>query len=194
MVGVTLSPAQLEYARQRMQRNGLQDQVRLELCDYRDVVGEKFDYIVSIEMFEAVGERWWPSYFSTLQRMLAPNGRAVVQSITIDDALFPRYRARYRFHPAACLPRRHAAEPAGFRQTGREGRVCGCVMPSLLVRITHVLWPGGQPVSNSSGRLSSRSVLISDFCVYGAFIWPTVRPGFNSGCTDVMQFELEHRQ
>jgi len=88
---ITLSRAQLEFAAARITAAGLDQQVELHLIDYRDVRGE-FDYIVSIEMFEAVGERFWPTYFKAVHDRLKRGGRAVIQSITIDEAAFPRYR------------------------------------------------------------------------------------------------------
>lgn len=91
VAGVTLSNEQLVYARQRIADVGLGDQVDLQLIDYRDVRGQ-FDYVVSIEMFEAVGERFWPTYFAAVHARLKPGGRAVVQSITIAENAFHRYR------------------------------------------------------------------------------------------------------
>ena len=89
--GVTLSPAQLEWSQARAQRKGFADLAEFSLTDYRDIRGE-YDHIVSIEMFEAVGERFWPSYFEQLGRSLKPGGRAVVQSITIANERFGAYR------------------------------------------------------------------------------------------------------
>jgi len=91
VLGITLSPSQLEFARARAQRGGYADRVDFELCDYRDVRG-RYDHVVSIEMIEAVGERFWPTYFAQLSALLKPGGRCVVQAITIADALFARYR------------------------------------------------------------------------------------------------------
>jgi len=91
VTGLTLSTEQHAWATRRLADAGLGEQARFLLQDYRDEKGQ-FDAIVSIEMFEAVGERYWPSYFETLQRCLRPGGRAVVQTITIDDTLFERYR------------------------------------------------------------------------------------------------------
>ena len=88
---ITLSRAQLEFAAARITAASLDQLVELHLIDYRDVRGE-FDYIVSIEMFEAVGERFWPTYFKAVHDRLKRGGRAVIQSITIDEAAFPRYR------------------------------------------------------------------------------------------------------
>jgi cyclopropane-fatty-acyl-phospholipid synthase len=88
---LTLSKEQLTYARKRIERAGLSSQVELRLQDYRDVAG-KFDRIVSIEMFEAVGEAHWASYFQQLRSCLKPQGRAGLQIITIGDERFEGYR------------------------------------------------------------------------------------------------------
>ncbi|NJR72213.1 MAG: class I SAM-dependent methyltransferase [Gammaproteobacteria bacterium] len=74
----------------------MSDSASFALIDYRDVT-TKYDYVVSIEMFEAVGERYWPTYFRTVHERLKPNGRAVIQAITIDEDAFPRYRATSDF-------------------------------------------------------------------------------------------------
>ncbi|AMJ62023.1 SAM-dependent methyltransferase [Bosea sp. PAMC 26642] len=108
VTAITLSPAQLDAAQRRVAEAGLAEQVSLHLQDYRDISG-KFDRIVSIEMIEAVGRAYWPSYFATLSRSLRPGGRAVLQAITIDDGVFEAYQQgtdfiqRYIF-PGGCLP------------------------------------------------------------------------------------------
>lgn len=87
--GITLSEEQHHYANQRlMNRN---DNANIVLEDYRKQDG-KFDYIVSIEMFEAVGEKFWPVYFSKLSSLLKNKGKAVIQTITINDDYFESYR------------------------------------------------------------------------------------------------------
>jgi cyclopropane-fatty-acyl-phospholipid synthase len=93
---LTISPAQKAYAEERMRRNGLSDQVEIRLEDYRDHVGT-YDGVASIEMFEAVGEPYWPSYFAKVFSCLKEGARAALQIITIDDELFPRYRQRVDF-------------------------------------------------------------------------------------------------
>ncbi len=93
---LTISPAQRDYAMARMQREGLSGQVDIRLEDYRDHQGT-YDSIASIEMFEAVGEAYWPSYFAKIRGSLNDGGRAALQVITIDDHLFPRYRQRVDF-------------------------------------------------------------------------------------------------
>ncbi len=91
VTGITLSQAQLEFARARMAHAGIESQVDLRLIDYRDLGGQ-FDNIVSVEMFEAVGERYWRRFFEVLRERLKPGGRAAVQAITIDAQVFERYR------------------------------------------------------------------------------------------------------
>jgi cyclopropane-fatty-acyl-phospholipid synthase len=91
LTGVTLSTEQLAYARQRLADAGLGERTDLRLQDYRDIADAPFDAVVSIEMFEAVGRSFWPSYFETVKRCLKPGGRACIQTITIRDDLFERY-------------------------------------------------------------------------------------------------------
>jgi cyclopropane-fatty-acyl-phospholipid synthase len=118
VTGLTISPAQHKFASQRL--NGAAD-IRLE--DYRRCKG-KFDNIVSIEMFEAVGEHYWPAYFACLAERLKRGGSAIVQTITIKDELFSGYRTRSDFvrhyvFPGGMLPSlarfREEAEKAGLK-------------------------------------------------------------------------------
>lgn len=129
VTAITLSPAQLEYAQRRIAEAGLADKVELRLQDYRDVVGQ-FDRIVSIEMIEAVGRDYWPTYFAALSRSLTAGGHAVLQSITIDDALFEPYQQGTDFiqrfiFPGGCLPSVPAlvgaAKAAGLVEIERVG-------------------------------------------------------------------------
>ncbi|MEE9924629.1 MAG: cyclopropane-fatty-acyl-phospholipid synthase [Brucella anthropi] len=96
VTGITLSPSQLAWAKAAVENGGLSDAVDLRLQDYRDVQGQ-FDRIVSIEMFEAVGEAYWPEYFTTLKRCLKPGGRAVLQVISIEEARYENYRRKADF-------------------------------------------------------------------------------------------------
>lgn len=90
VTGITLSREQYEFARSRVRRAGLQDLVDIRLCDYRDL-DETFDHVVSIEMFEAVGQRYWQQYFDMVARCLRPGGRAAFQIITICEEMFEHY-------------------------------------------------------------------------------------------------------
>jgi cyclopropane-fatty-acyl-phospholipid synthase len=108
VTAVTISRAQYEFARKRLFDQGLSDKVEVRLTDYRDVQGS-FDRVASIEMFEAVGEAYWPAYFGKLRDVLSPGGRAGLQIITIRDELFSVYRRRSDFmrkyiFPGGMLP------------------------------------------------------------------------------------------
>lgn len=121
VVGLTLSAEQKKYADDRMKRAGLSQQVEIRLQDYRHVEGQ-FDKIVSIEMFEAVGEENWPVYFNIVKERLAPGGSAALQIITIDQSLFPSYRRRIDFiqryiFPGGMLPSHEALS----REINRQG-------------------------------------------------------------------------
>jgi cyclopropane-fatty-acyl-phospholipid synthase len=108
VTGLTLSKEQLAHAKDLVSRDGLSANADLRLQDYRDVDGD-FDRIVSIEMLEAVGERFWPTYFETLRKRLKRGGRAILQVITIHEQHIDSYRRntdfiqRYIF-PGGMLP------------------------------------------------------------------------------------------
>lgn len=123
VTGVTLSSEQLNSANERLFRLGKASQADLRLQDYRDISDAPFDAICSIEMVEAVGREYWPTYFATVSKLLKPGGYACVQSIVIDDALFERYVGSTDFiqqyiFPGGCLPCprefRRQAEAAGL--------------------------------------------------------------------------------
>ncbi len=108
VTAVTLSRAQAEWARRAIAAAGLSELVEIRLQDYRNIT-ETFDRIVSIEMFEAVGESYWPGYFDTLRNRLRPDGKATLQVITIADERFASYRRnpdfiQLRVFPGGMLP------------------------------------------------------------------------------------------
>ncbi|WP_435659431.1 class I SAM-dependent methyltransferase [Leisingera caerulea] len=108
VTGLTISKEQLRFARERLEKAGLSDRVELRLQDYRDCRGQ-FDGIASIEMFEAVGEKYWPAYFSTIRDRLKPGGQATLQIITVADRRWEVYRKGVDFiqkhiFPGGMLP------------------------------------------------------------------------------------------
>ncbi len=125
VTALTISEEQLAWAQRRVAEAGLGDRVEVRFQDYRDVEG-RFDAIVSIEMFEAVGEAYWSVYFDKLRALLAPGGRCGLQVITIDDRWFEGYRRnvdfiqRYVF-PGGMLPSSRALREAA----GAAGLVAG---------------------------------------------------------------------
>jgi cyclopropane-fatty-acyl-phospholipid synthase len=108
VIGLTISRQQMDYASKRIFKAGLSDKVKIRFQDYRDEKGV-YDHIASIEMFEAVGERFWPAYFSRLSTSLRPGGTAGLQVITISEPNFKLYRQRPDFiqryvFPGGMLP------------------------------------------------------------------------------------------
>ena len=115
VTGITISREQYDFARQRIFNAGLSERADIQLIDYRDV-GGRFDRVASIEMFEAVGEEYWPAYFGKIRDVLKPDGGAGLQIITIDDAVFAGYRRRTDFiqkyiFPGGMLPSESALKP-----------------------------------------------------------------------------------
>ncbi len=108
VTGLTISREQRDYAVERMRRAGLSDRVEIKLQDYRDEQGT-YDGIASIEMFEAVGEKYWPVYFRTLRERLKPGGNATLQIITVQDRRWHVYKRGVDFiqkfiFPGGMLP------------------------------------------------------------------------------------------
>jgi cyclopropane-fatty-acyl-phospholipid synthase len=129
VTGITISQEQFDYATKRIKDAGLDDLVTILLKDYRDL-DQSYDRIVSIEMFEAVGEAYWPTYFETLSRCLDRGGKAALQVITIDDDVFDDYRKEPDFiqqyiFPGGMLPSMPAlVDPirnAGLRMEAADG-------------------------------------------------------------------------
>jgi cyclopropane-fatty-acyl-phospholipid synthase len=126
VTGLTISQAQHDFAVDRIARAGLSDRVKIKLQDYRDERGS-YDGIASIEMFEAVGERYWPVYFESLRERLKPGRHATLQIITIADNRWDLYRKGVDFiqkyiFPGGMLPApsvlRAEVEKAGLRVKG----------------------------------------------------------------------------
>jgi cyclopropane-fatty-acyl-phospholipid synthase len=119
VTGLTLSREQLAFAQERMRRLGLEDRVTLKLQDYRDETGV-YDGVASIEMFEAVGEKYWPVYFDTLRRCLKPGRNATLQIITIADHRWEIYRASVDFIQKYIFPGGMLPSPSILRQEARR--------------------------------------------------------------------------
>jgi cyclopropane-fatty-acyl-phospholipid synthase len=119
VTGLTLSREQLEYARHRLACLGHSESTSIEFRDYRDEAGT-YDAVVSIEMFEAVGERWWPAYFGKVAAALRPGGKAVIQAIVIADELFERYRKGSDFIQQYIFPGGMLASPSRIRALAQE--------------------------------------------------------------------------
>ncbi len=186
VTGLTLSAEQLTHARRRLGAHAA-----IELRDYRDERG-RYDAVVSIEMIEAVGERWWPAYFAKIAEVLPAGGRALVQAIVIDDALFERYRAgsdfiqKYIF-PGGMLPSpvrfEFEAAAAGLRvmEAHRFGSDYARTLAAWRGRF-HARWEEARALG-----FDERFRRLWEF--YLAYC----EAGFASGSTDVVQYLLVKR-
>jgi cyclopropane-fatty-acyl-phospholipid synthase len=192
VTGITLSKEQLAYAQARMEKAGLAAQVTLRLEDYRDTRGT-FDRIASIEMFEAVGEEYWPAYFATLRERLAPGGRAGLQVITIEDRLFADYRKtadfiqRYVF-PGGMLPSpsRLKQEIAAAGLTLGAERWFGVDYAETLRRWRHDFVAGWDRIASLHTQYDGRFKRLWEFYLGYCEV------GFDAGFTDVGQI-LVHK-
>ena len=115
VTGLTISKEQLDFARKRIKNNGLGDKVNLKLQDYRDETGV-YDGVASIEMFEAVGEKYWPIYFNKVKQCLKPGKQATLQIITIHDARWEVYRKGVDFIQKYIFPGGMLPSPTVLRQ------------------------------------------------------------------------------
>ena len=185
VTGLTLSPAQLAWAQKRV------PQADLRLQDYRDTQ-EKFDHIVSIEMFEAVGEKFWDSYFKTIADALKPGGRAVVQSITIRDDLFSSYRKGTDFiqqyvFPGGMLPSRSAFRAAAEKRglVVKDEFSFGLDYARTLAEWRFAFEARWPEIAAQGFDENFRRLWRMYLCYCEA--------GFLAGNVDVVQFELAHR-
>ncbi|HRH73781.1 MAG TPA: cyclopropane-fatty-acyl-phospholipid synthase family protein [Zoogloea sp.] len=190
VLGLTLSREQLGWARARAEQGGWADGADFELCDYRDVRGS-YDHIVSIEMMEAVGERFWPGYFAQIRDRLKPGGRAVVQTITIADALFAGYRKGTDFIQRYVFPGGMLPSPEVF---GRHVRRAGLVMRGDLAfgqdyAETLVRWREGFEAALPEVRALGYD---ERFVRLWRFYLAYCEAGFRAGTVDVHQFQLSH--
>lgn len=190
VTGVTLSTEQLAEARERVQAAGCAEHIELRLQDYRDIADEPFDAIVSIEMFEAVGREYWPSFFATVRDKLKPGGRACIQTITIRDDLFERYVRGTDFiqqyiFPGGLLPCplafKAAAEKAGLAVVGELS--FGRDYAETLMRWRHQFLAQQARVLEIGFDQS--------FMRIWEFYLAYCEAAFEAGNTDVVQFTLQ---
>lgn len=183
---LTISPAQHDYAVERMKRLGLSDKVDIRLLDYRDVSGQ-FDAIVSIEMFEAVGEQYWDDYFRQIEACLKPGGKAGLQIITIRDDLFEDYRERPDFiqkyiFPGGMLPSVSRLE-AHSRKAGLE--ILSETGFGHDYALTLKLWAQRFEAAWNEGRITGFDMAFRKLWL---FYLAYCEAGFRTGRIDVVHF------
>lgn len=191
VTGVTISREQHDYARRRLFEAGLAERADIRLIDYRDVEG-RFDRVASIEMFEAVGREYWPTYFDKVHEVLAPGGRAGLQIITIQDDLFDEYDARTDFiqkyvFPGGSLPSEARMAPvldrAGLSVAGVER--FGVDYADTLAEWARRFEAAWADIVRNGAGFDDR------FRRLWRFYLAYCEAGFRSGRTDVIQMALE---
>ena len=193
VTGVTLSTEQLAFAQRRLHDAGLADQADLRLQDYRDLSAQTdgpYDAVASIEMFEAVGRKYWPGFFAQLNALLKPGGRACIQSITIRDDLFARYVDSTDFIQQYIFPGGLLPSPSAFREQAAAAglRIVGELRFGPDYAETLRRWRLrflAQEAAVRRLRFDGRFMRIWEF--YLAYC----EAAFATGNTDVMQFTLE---
>ena len=185
--GITLSTEQLAYSQQRLQPYKT---AHMALEDYRLQQGT-FDRIVSIEMFEAVGEKFWSTYFQKLQSLLKSNGRAVIQVITMNDKDFPRYRKGGDFIRSYIFPGGMLPSPSKFSEHARKADL-HC--ENIYCFGQHYARTLQTWLNNFDARHSQILQLGFDegFMRLWRFYLAGCIAGFKTGRTDVMQVDLVH--
>lgn len=190
VTGVTISKEQLDYARTRLERAGLADRVDLQFRDYRDIVGS-YDHIVSIEMIEAVGERYWPDYFATLKRHVVPGGSAIVQAIVIADDFFERYRHHPDFIQTYVFPGGMLLSPSSLKEQCRQAGLKIAELYSFGLDYARTLetWLGRfDRVADQVGRMGFDERFRRMWRYYLAYC----AAGFSTRRTDVLQAHFRH--
>jgi cyclopropane-fatty-acyl-phospholipid synthase len=119
VTGITLSDEQFAHAVSAVEQAGLEGMVDIRMQDYRDVP-ETYSAIASIEMFEAVGEKWWPAFFTNVRDRLDDAGRAAIQTITICEESFEAFRKRVDFTQRYIFPGGMLPSPARFAEVAHE--------------------------------------------------------------------------
>lgn len=188
--GVSISRAQIDYAQRRLAEQGVAAQTAVEFCDYRDLGGQ-YQHIVSIEMFEAVGETYWPIYCQQLKKNLAADGRIALQVITIDHERFESYRRTPDFiqrhvFPGGMLPSKQRLI-AELNQAGLEVTDVYAFGKDYATTLVHwrrrfdAAWSAIEPLGFDS-RFKRLWHYYLAYC----------EAGFNNNAIDVVQLAARH--
>ena len=189
VTGITISKEQFAFANHMLGEAGLGDKVDLRLMDYRDLEG-RFDKIVSIEMFEAVGKDYWPTYFAIMSKVLKRGGRAVIQSITIDHAAYHSYANQPDFIQRYIFPGGMLPSPNRFtRIADQAGLAC--------LDVHHFGWSYAQTLKRWQHNFGGVENDVrdlgfdTDFIRLWHFYFSYCISGFDSGRTGVGQYTLQ---
>lgn len=171
VTSLTISQAQHDEAKRRVFEAGLSDKIDVRLQDYRDIDGQ-YDGIASIEMFEAVGEKYWPAFFGKVRDSLDHGGRAALQIITIDDNDFARYRRGVDFIQRYIFP--------------------GGMLPSL-TELRRQVDGAGLAVEDVHGFGQCYAATLAEWRQRFLNAWPTIKPmGFDEQFRRMWEYYLSY--
>ncbi len=192
VTGITISKEQYDFTKNRLRTAGLDHMTDIVMQDYRKL-NQRFDKIVSIEMFEAVGERYWPVYFKTIANCLKDGGKAALQVITIDHKAFLEYRTQPDFiqkyiFPGGMLPSIKALDDP-LKTAGLSLHFCqgygqdyARTLAEWKVRF-HQAWPELATITKFDDRFKRMWELYLSYC----------EGGFKAGMIDVKQMLITHK-
>ena len=188
---ITISQKQFDFAAKRIFDNGLNEKIRIKLKDYRDVK-DKYNSIASIEMIEAVGKNYLPSYFNTIKSNLSQNGKAAIQAITISDSLFDRYKTKQDFiqkyiFPGGFLPSKESL----YKLSSSQGLTIE-KYDSYGFHYSNTLKLWRDEFLNKWDQISKQGFDLN-FKRMWHFYLSYCEAGFNSKNIDLIQFSLQNR-
>jgi cyclopropane-fatty-acyl-phospholipid synthase len=185
ITGITLSDEQHDFAQAR-----LMNKAKIKLEDYRHQQG-KYDQIVSIEMFEAVGEKYWPVYFNKIKELLADGGKAIIQTITVDDREFENYKRRTDFIRSYIFPGGMLPSPSRFDAEARKAGLNPGNRFEFGKDYAQTLETWLQNFDDVAGKIKAMG-FDEKFIRLWRFYLAACAAGFRAGFTNVQQIELSH--
>ncbi len=187
--GLTLSAEQKAYADARAAAGGLADRIDIALTDYRDETG-RYDAVASVEMVEAVGEAYWPEYMAAIARLLESGGRAAIQYIAIDDAIFDRYAASADFIQTYVFPGGMLISESRFRAAAEAAGLIWGEPARFGLHYAETLrrWRDAFTMAEEEGRLPPG--FDPAFCNLWRYYLMYCEGGFRGGGIDVAQVTL----
>jgi cyclopropane-fatty-acyl-phospholipid synthase len=193
VVSITNSPEQCRAASRRVRQAGADGLASVELLDYRQVSGQ-FDAVVSVEMIEAVGDAYWPAYFTAVDHALAPGGRAAIQAITLPHRRMLQVSRSYSWmdkyiFPGAVIPSRQAIEDTVARHTTL--RVASIRPMAAHYARTLRAWRAQFSAAHDTITMLGFDEI---FCRMWQFYLAYCEAGFRTGLVDVGQYLLERGQ
>lgn len=184
---ITLSKEQLVEARKRAEAAGVADRIEFEIRDYRDL-RKTYDRVVSIEMYEAVGEKYWPDYFKAISGALKTGGKAAIQGITINPDIFDHYRSKRDFIQKYIFPGGMLCPPARFQQLAEKAGLASEQVSFFAQDYADTLMHWHRNVLSAGEKITQQ--FDQRFLRMWRYYLSYCECGFRTGSIDLMQITL----